>query len=313
MTAATPLVSFWSGIGAALSVATLAGWAGARLAEGRPACATFRDAVERIHSWWLMCAALFIAHLFGTTGMATLFGFVSFLALREFITIVPTRLSDHRTLLYAFFIFTPLQYALVGMRWYGLFAVMIPVYAFLFMPLRTVLRQDPARFLERTAMVQWALMVCVYCVSHVPALLMLRIPGYEGRGMDLAFYLILVVQMSDILQYIWGKLIGRHPIVPAISPNKTWAGFLGGIASATLLGGLLRGLTPFSLPQALGISLLVTLMGFAGGMTMSAIKRDRGIKDYGRAIPGHGGTLDRIDSLCFAAPVFFHLVRYYFT
>lgn len=169
------------------------------------------------------------------------------------------------------------------------------------------------RFLERTALIQWALMICVYCVSHAPALLTLEIPGYEGQNAKLLFFFVLVVQMSDVLQYIWGKLCGRHKIAPVISPNKTWEGFLGGVVSSTLLGTTLWWVTPFTPLQAALIVLVTTLMGFAGGLTMSAIKRERGVKDYGSLIGGHGGVMDRIDSVCFAAPVFFHLTRYYFT
>jgi phosphatidate cytidylyltransferase len=182
-----------------------------------------------------------------------------------------------------------------------------------FVPTRIALAGDTERFLERAAKIQWGLMVCAYCVSYAPALLTLEIPGYEGQNFKLLFYLLFVDQISDVLQYVWGKLLGRHAITPTISPNKTWEGFVGGVASATLLGSALYWLTPFSPLESLGMSLAITLMGFFGGLTMSAIKRDRGIKDYGSVIEGHGGILDRIDSLCFAAPVFFHLTRYFFT
>jgi phosphatidate cytidylyltransferase len=156
-------------------------------------------------------------------------------------------------------------------------------------------------------------MVCVYCVSHAPALMTLRIPGFEGENGKLLFYFVLIVQASDVLQYIWGKILGRHKIAPTISPSKTWEGFLGGVATATLLGTALWWATPFMPWQATGMSLVITLMGFVGGLVMSAIKRDRGVKDYGTLIEGHGGVMDRIDSLCFSAPVFFHLTRYFLT
>jgi phosphatidate cytidylyltransferase len=156
-------------------------------------------------------------------------------------------------------------------------------------------------------------MVAVYCVSHAPALLMLEIPGYEGQNAKLLLYLIVVVQLSDVLQYVFGKTLGRRKIVPSVSPNKTWEGTIGGITAATLIGALLCWATPFSLWEAAGIALIVNLAGFAGGLCMSAIKRDRGIKDFGSLIEGHGGVMDRIDSLCFAAPLFFHLVRYSYT
>jgi phosphatidate cytidylyltransferase len=267
----------------------------------------------RVKAWWVMVAVFAIAIATGGIGSVILFGLVSFFALREFITLTPTRAGDHRTLFWVFFIVTPLQYYLVATHWYGLFAILIPVYAFILVPTRSAIAGDSAQFLERTAKIQWALMVCVYCVSHVPALLMLQIPGYEGQNGKLLLFFVLVVQISDVLQYVWGKLIGRHKIAPDISPNKTVEGFAGGVLSATGIGTALWWATPFNPWQAALLSLVVTLMGFFGGLVMSAIKRDRGVKDYGSMIEGHGGVMDRIDSICFAAPVFFHLVRYYFT
>ncbi|MBA3520073.1 MAG: phosphatidate cytidylyltransferase, partial [Rhizobiales bacterium] len=158
---------------------------------------------------------------------------------------------------------------------------------------------------------QWGLMLAVFCVSHVPALLTLDIAGFEGRNLLLIAFLVLVVQTSDVLQYIWGKLLGRRKIAPELSPSKTWEGFLGGVGSATLLGAALWWITPFSPFEAGLMALAVTLMGFFGGLVMSAIKRDRGVKDWGHMIEGHGGMLDRLDSVIFAAPVFFHLTRYF--
>ncbi|MBI5422593.1 MAG: phosphatidate cytidylyltransferase [Opitutae bacterium] len=267
----------------------------------------------RVKAWWIMVAVFVAALAAGRIGSVVLFGVLSFLALREFITLTPTRAADHRTLFWAFFVVTPLQYYLIAMSWYGLFAILIPVYAFILVPTRSALAGDSERFLERAAKIQWALMVCVYCVSHVPALLTLRIPGYEGQNGKLLLFFAIVVQLSDVLQYVWGKLLGRNKIVPQISPNKTVEGFWGGTLSATAIGGALWWATPFTWWQALLFAWLLTLMGFFGGLVMSAIKRDRGVKDYGTLIEGHGGVMDRIDSICFAAPVFFHLVRYCYT
>ncbi len=268
----------------------------------------------RIRAWWLMCTILAAAFLLGTVATVVLFGLISFWALREFVTLTPTRLGDHRTLFWVFFIFTPLQYLLVGMgtAYYGLFTVLIPVYAFLFIPARVALAGDYKRFLERTAKIQAGLMICVYCLSHAPALLSLKIAGFEGQGPRLLFFFVLVVQLNDVLQYAWGKLLGQHVITPSISPSRTWEGFFGGAASTTLVGMALWWATPFEPWQAAAMSLIVAIMGSAGGMTMSAIKRDRGVKDYGTLVVGHGGVLDRIDSICFAAPVFYHLTRYFF-
>jgi phosphatidate cytidylyltransferase len=267
----------------------------------------------RVRAWWVMVAIFTVALFTGGIGSVILFALTSFFALREFVTLTPTRGADHRSLFWAFFVIIPIQYYLVYIRWYGLFAIFIPVYAFLFIPIRCALAGDCERFLERSAKIQWGLMVCVYFVSYVPALLMLEIPGYEHANARLLLFFVLVVQISDVLQYVWGKLFGRHKIAPNVSPNKTWEGFIGGVLSATVIGAALWWATPFNPWQAAGLSLVVTLMGFCGGLVMSAIKRDRGVKDYGSLIEGHGGVMDRIDSLCFAAPVFFHLVRYAFT
>jgi phosphatidate cytidylyltransferase len=248
----------------------------------------------------------------GTIVSILLFATTSFLALREFVTLAPTRPGDHRALFWSFFVVTPIQYFLIWMQWYGLFSILIPVYVSIFLAIRTALAGDTERFLERSATNQWGLMICVYFVSYVPALLMLRIPGYERQAPALMFFLVLVVQLSDVLQYVWGKTLGSRRIAPSISPNKTWEGLIGGVVSATALGTAIWWATPFSPGAAALMALILTTMGFAGGLIMSAIKRDRGVKDYGTLIGGHGGVLDRIDSLCFAAPVFFHLTRYFY-
>jgi phosphatidate cytidylyltransferase len=307
------LVWLFGGVLAVLTLATLIGFVLDRTVRGEAARATVRNLNARVRSWWVMSAVFAVAVMGGRVTSLVLFGLLSFLALREFITLTPTKRGDHKSLFWSFFAITPLQYYLVGIQWYGLFSILIPVYGFLFIPTRSAMAGDTQGFLGRVAEIQWGLMVCVYCVSHAPALLMLAIPGYEGQNAKLLLFLILVVQASDILQYVWGKLLGRHPIAPRVSPNKTWEGFLGGVLSATLLGTALWRVTPFSPWQAAGMSLAITLSGFAGGLTMSAIKRDRGVKDYGTFIEGHGGVLDRIDSICFAAPIFFHLTRYFFT
>jgi phosphatidate cytidylyltransferase len=268
--------------------------------------------VARIRAWWVMAFLFMVAVAMGTIVSILLFALTSFLALREFVTLAPTKPGDHRALFWSFFVITPVQYYLIWMQWYGLFSILIPVYVSIFLAIRTAFAGDTDRFLERTATNQWGLLICVYFVSYVPALLMLRIPGYERQAPTLMFFLVLVVQLSDVLQYVWGKAFGARRIAPSISPNKTWEGFVGGVVSATVLGTAVWWATPFSPLAAALMALVLTTMGFAGGLIMSAIKRDRGIKDYGTLIGGHGGVLDRIDSLCFAAPVFFHLTRYFY-
>jgi phosphatidate cytidylyltransferase len=273
---------------------------------------TVRNINARIRAWWVMVLFFVIGVAAGTAWSILLFGLISFLALREFVTLAPTRPGDHRVLVWCFFIVTPVQYYLVWIGWYGLFTILIPIYVSILLAIRAAVAGDTERFLERAAITQWGLLICVYFVSCVPALLLLRIPGYERQNATLMFFLVLVVQLSDVLQYVWGKSIGRHQVAPAVSPNKTWEGLIGGIASATAVGTAIWWATPFTPVEASLMALVVCVMGFAGGLTMSAIKRSRGVKDYGTLIDGHGGILDRIDSLCFAAPVFLHLTRYFY-
>jgi phosphatidate cytidylyltransferase len=295
-----------------LVLASTAGWASSRLVTGETSRGTVDNINARIRAWWVMALIFAVSLATGPIGSILLFTLISFLALREFVTLAPTGPGDHRALFWCFFVATPLQYALIWIGWYGLFSILIPVYVSIFVAIRTALAGDTTRFLERTAIIQWGLLVCVYFVSYVPALLMLRIPGFEGHNAALIFFLVLVVQLSDVLQYLWGKSLGRRPIAPSVSPNKTWEGFAGGILSATAIGTAVWWATPFRPAQALLMAFTITMMGFAGGLIMSAIKRSRGVKDYGALIEGHGGMLDRIDSLCFAAPVFFHLTRFFF-
>jgi len=277
-----------------------------------PSRTTIDNLNARIRAWWKMCAIFTTAILVGRVGSLILFAIISFLAMREYMTLVPTRRGDHRTLFWSFFVIMPLQYYLIGIQWYGFFAIMIPVLAFVFVPTSIAIAGDTEHFLERAAKIQFGIMVCAYCLSHAPALLLLKIPGFEGQDARLLLYLVIVDQMSDVLQYVWGKFIGKHKIAWRVSPNKTWEGFLGGVLSATALGTALWWATPFTPLESAGLSFTICILGFCGGLVMSAIKRDIGIKDFGVVIEGHGGILDRMDSLCFAAPIFFHLVRYYF-
>ena len=297
------VLMFASSVGAVLK------W---RVAHGGPH-GVIDNLNARVNAWWVMVAVIALAFVFGKGGVITLFGLMSFYALREFMTLAYTRRGDHMAIALSFFVALPVQYALIWIDWYGLYSIFIPVYCFLVLPILATLEGDTQRFLERTTKVQWGLMVCVFCVSHVPALLMLEIPGFEGRNLLLIAFLVLVVQGSDVLQYVWGKLFGRHKVAPKLSPSKTWEGLIGGVASATARGAALYWATPFNPWQAALMAFMICFMGFFGGLVMSAIKRDRGVKDWGHMIEGHGGMLDRLDSVCFAAPIFFHLVRYGWT
>ncbi|SDG35192.1 phosphatidate cytidylyltransferase [Onishia taeanensis] len=298
----------FAGIGLLLVLATLIG---RLLAWRKGRNAVIDNLNARINAWWVMVLTIGIAFMFGLYGVILLFFLVSFYALREFLTLTPTRDGDYLALVAAFYFALPAQYLLIGLQWYGMFSILIPVYVFLLMPILSSFGGDITHYLERTAKVQWGLMIAVYCVSTVPALMTLKIEGFEGHNLMLIAWLILVVQLSDVLQYCCGKLFGKRKVAPKLSPSKTIEGLLGGVLLATMVGAGLYWITPFSPWQAALIALLVNLLGFAGGLVMSTIKRDRGVKDWGHMIEGHGGMLDRIDSVCFAAPVFFHVVRYW--
>ncbi len=281
----------------------------ARLGDGP----VIDNLVARINAWWGMVALLAIAMLGGRGGVVILFAIMSFAALREFLTLTAKSRADHWALVASFFVVLPVQYALIYSDWYGMYSIFIPVYAFLFLPIVSVLHGDTDSFLVRVAETQWGLMICVFAASHVPALLSLEIAGFEGKNVLLVAFLVVVVQLSDVLQYVWGKLLGKRKIAPSLSPSKTWEGFVGGTLSTSLVGAGLWWMTPFSPVQAFGLSLIITLMGFFGGLVMSAIKRDKGVKDWGHLIAGHGGFIDRLDSVVFSAPIFFHVVRYFWS
>jgi phosphatidate cytidylyltransferase len=289
-----------------LSSATI--WA---LRRARPA-ADFSELVARLKSWWVMAAVFFTAILVDHRISLVFFALLSFWALKEFVTLLETRPADHRALFWAFAA-VPIQYVLVGVGWYGMFVLFIPVYMFLYLPLRLVMAGEPRGFVRSASQLQWGLMAFVFGLSHMGTLLMFAepLPG-EVTGRSLVLFLVFITEMSDVLQYVWGKLFGRHRILPTISPNKTWEGFLGGVLTTAVLSLLVRFLTPFSVLETMGVALLISVVGFFGGAVMSAVKRDLGVKDFGAVIPGHGGVLDRVDSLCYAAPVFFHYVRYFY-
>jgi phosphatidate cytidylyltransferase len=266
----------------------------------------------RVNAWWKMLVVFTLAVLGGHIGSLIVFAVISFLAMREYMTLVPTRPSDHLTLFWSFFVIMPFQYCLIGLHWYGFFTGMIPILAFAFIPISIAIEGDTEHFLERAAKIQFGILMCIYCLSHVPALLFLKIPGFTGHDARLLLYLAVVDQTSGLLQYAWSKLIGKNRIAWRVSPSMTWEGFVAGVLSATAIGTALWWATPFTPLQSAGMSLTISVLGSTGWLVMSALKRDIGIKDFGVLIERRGGILDRIDSLCFAAPLFYHVIRYYF-
>jgi len=272
----------------------------------------FSELAARVKAWWIMAAVFFGAIAASARVSLVFFAFLSFWALKEYVTLLRTRPADHRALVWAF-LAVPIQYFWVGLGWYGMFVVFIPVYMFLILPIRLVLAKQTAGFVASASQIQWGLMAFVFGLSHLGMLLTLPAVGKSpANGRTLLLFLVVVTELSDVFQYVWGKTLGRHKILPSVSPNKTWEGFLGGIITTALISLLLRFLTPFAVLETIGITLLITVAGFFGGAVMSAVKRDFGVKDFGELIPGHGGMLDRVDSLCYAAPVFFHCVRYFY-
>ena len=311
---------YWliGGVAALLLVASIIGWTlqGRLRSQQNPSEKSQKlvaNLVSRVNAWWVMIAVFAVAFLAGKIGTIVLFTAISYFALREFITLTPTRPGDHRTLFLAFFLLIPLHYYLIVIQWYALFSILIPVYAFLLMPCIAVLAQDTEHFLERAAKIQWGVMICIYCISHAPALLLLPINNFAGQNALLLFYFMLIVQLSDVLQYVFGNLFGKTKVAPLVSPNKTLEGLIGGGLSTILIGAAMWWITPFTPLQSAGMATIIVIMGFLGGLVMSAIKRSLGAKDWGNMIQGHGGMMDRMDSVSFAAPIFFHITRYFFT
>ena len=250
----------------------------------------------------------------GPLGATLLFGVVSFLALREFITLMHTRRSDHRSLIAAFFVVLPAQYAMVATRHFDLFSVFIPVYVFLAIPVISALAGDPQRFLERNAKIQWGIMVCVFGLSHAPALLLLDFPGHAGRGAFLVFFLVMVAAAAQITQEAVSHWLRRRPVARAISRSFSYRAWALGALAGAVVGTALFWITPFKAPQALAMALIAAAGGTLGEFVMKALKKDAGVQYWGNqaSVTGAVGLLDRIAPLAFAAPVFFHSVRWYF-
>ncbi|KTD54727.1 phosphatidate cytidylyltransferase [Legionella quateirensis] len=283
------------------------------LLKPRLSTANWVELDKRMQSWWVMILLLILALAINTTLMLCFFGFVSYLALKEYMTIIPTRRVDRRIIFIAY-ISIPLQYYWIGIHWYGMFIIFIPIFMFLLLPMRMVTLKQTKGFLKASGTMQWGVMMTVFCLSHIAYLGVLpNDEDWQNKGISLILYLIVLTQLNDISQYVWGKCLGKRKIIPEISPNKTVAGFLGGVFTTCILAVVLGNyLTPFNWYMALGAGLIISVSGFIGDLTMSAVKRDLGIKDTGQLLPGHGGILDRMDSVIYTAPLFFHYMRYFY-
>ena len=271
----------------------------------------YAELSARVNSWWVMVGVFATAMALSPLLSLLFLGFVSFLALKEYLSLIPTRRADRRVLLWAY-LAIPLQFYWVGIGWYGMFIIFIPVYLFMLMPMRMVLIGETAGFLHAAGSLHWGLMLTVFNLSHVAYLLALpAATNPAGGAAGLVLFLMFLTQFNDVMQYVWGKTFGKHKIIPKVSPKKTWEGFLGGVATTTLLAwGIAPWLTPLTGWEAPVAGLLIGLAGFVGDVNISALKRDLGVKDSGNLIPGHGGILDRVDSLTFTAPLFFHYLYY---
>lgn len=279
----------------------------------------WREGVHEISSLlrtsWVMMLVFWVSWIAGEWVALSLFGLVSFLGLREFLTLSPTRRGDHRSLVLAFFVVLPAQYWLIASEHFDMFAVFVPVYVFLALPLASALANDPTRFLERNAKLQWGIMVCIYGISHVPALLLLKFPGYDNRNAFMVFFLVLVVQTSMVTQHYLSRKVSKPIAAPAISTSFNWYSMWMGVLAGSIVGGLLAGITPWVPGTAFAFSFIACTAGAMGHLVMKALKRDRGIPSWGpkvASVTGAGGLLNRIDALCFAAPVFFHSAKWYF-
>ncbi len=265
---------------------------------------------QRIQSWWWMVGSLSVVLAVSSGVAIAFFGFLSFLAFKEFLSIVPTRQADRRVILCAY-LAIPVQYYWVYTGWYGMFIVFVPVYVFLFLPMRMVLIGETKGFIKSAALLHWAVMLTVFCISHIAYLLTLKPLNPEAGNIGLVLFLLFTTQFNDVCQYVWGKLLGRHKIIPKVSPNKTWEGFVGGFVTITLCAGWVAPLlTPLTTLQGLVAGIIIAGGGFIGDVVISSVKRDLQIKDASQLIPGHGGVLDRMDSLLYTAPLFFHYVYY---
>jgi phosphatidate cytidylyltransferase len=267
---------------------------------------------QRVRSWWIIIILFALAILLSRTVTIVFFGFLSFLAFKEFLTIIPTRRTDHRVLFWAY-LSIPIQYIFIGYEEYGMFTIFIPVYVFLFLPIRMVIAGETKGFLKAAGVIHWGLMTTVFSISHITYLFVLPPEGSSISGTGLVLFLVLLTQLNDVAQYIFGKSFGRKKILPKVSPNKTWEGFIGGIITTSTLSFFFAPiLTPISGIASIAIGVTIAIAGFAGDVIVSALKRDLNVKDCGSILPGHGGVLDRLDSLTYTAPIFFHLVKYFY-
>ncbi|HEY1753102.1 MAG TPA: phosphatidate cytidylyltransferase [Caulobacteraceae bacterium] len=305
---AWPVIWGLAGVLAVLTLGAVAALVLPRLRPGRD----YRELRLRVVSWWVMVALLALALALGWQATLALFAVISFIALREFLSIAPARRED-RLIILASYLVVPISYAWIAVDQYGIYLVFIPVWVFLVTPFLMAMIGQTRNYLQRAASFHWGEVACVYAIGFVVWLM--RTPAHEpmpAGPAGLVFLLLVATEANDVAQYCWGKLLGRRKILPTVSPNKTWEGFLSGWATTALLIWLIGPIyAPLAGLNLVVMAILLPLAGFAGDVTLSAVKRDIGVKDTSHLIPGHGGLLDRIDSLTFTAPLYFHLLTFF--
>jgi phosphatidate cytidylyltransferase len=298
-----------AGIYAVLILASLIVW----LLERKGPEGKYRELVDRTNSWWWLIGAFTLAILLNRTVSIVFLGFISFLALKEYLSLIPTRRID-RFVLFIAYLTIPLQYYWAASDWYGMFIVFIPVWMFLVFAALMTLKGETQGYLRAVGTLSWGVMLTVFSLSHLAFLL---VAGDHANpiagGVGLLFFLVILTQFNDVAQYCWGKLLGKHKVTPKVSPKKTWEGLIGGVATTIGVAALIGPyLTPMDHVWSALAGGVIGITGFLGDVNMSAVKRDLGVKDTGGLIPGHGGILDRVDSLTYAAPAFAHFFRYFF-
>jgi phosphatidate cytidylyltransferase len=301
-------------------VATLSLWGvlilatGIVLALSSRGSGDYRELIDRTASWWWMIGAFTFAIAANQTVAIVFLAIISYLALKEYLSLIPTRRIDRGLLLFAY-LAVPIQYLWAATDWYNMFLVFVPVWMFLLFPALMALRGETQNFLRAVGTLSWGLMLTVFCLSHLAMLLVSgEVHNAVAGGVGLLFFVVVLAQFNDVAQYVWGKLFGRHKVTPAVSPKKTWEGLIGGVLTTVALAAFLGPyLTPMDHAWSALAGAVIGVSGFLGDINISAVKRDLGVKDAGGLIPGHGGILDRVDSLTYAAPAFFHFFRYFFT
>jgi phosphatidate cytidylyltransferase len=264
----------------------------------------------RTRSWWIMCCIFLFASIVNPVVTYFALGFLSFLTLRELYSQLKLRKID-RSVLFFCYLSIPIQYFLAFKGYYTLFLIFIPVFMFIIIPFLLVLTGETKDIIRSMCILPTSLMLGVFGISHLA--LLISFPEMNSNGVSgkaLLLFLIFITEANDIMQFVWGKIFGKHKILPKVSPNKTWEGFIGGVISTTIIGYFMGFLTPLNTWQLILLSSSIAVFGFMGDAIMSAVKRDFGVKDMSNAIPGHGGVLDRVDSLSTTASPFFHIVYF---